>query len=90
MKNAVSVIVSPDGKIRYNRSGNPGLAKGGSGDVLTGIITAFLANGLSPFDAASAGAFLLGSTAETALSVLAERALTAIDIIDLISSDLNS
>lgn len=90
LKNAVSVIVSPDGKIRYNRSGNPGLAKGGSGDVLTGIITAFLANGLSPFDAASAGAFLLGSTAETALSVLAERALTATDIIDLIGSDLNS
>lgn len=74
----------PDGRLRYNASGNPGLAKGGSGDVLTGIITALLAQGLEPFDAASAGAYILGSSAESALELLHERALTAGDVLDAI------
>ena len=77
LKGAVSVAAHPDGRLRYNASGNPGLAKGGSGDVLTGIITALLAQGLEPFDAASAGAYILGSSAESALELLHERALTA-------------
>lgn len=79
LKNAVSIIASPDGRIRYNSSGNPGLAKGGSGDCLSGIITALLAQGLSPFDAASAGAYLLGAAADEALSLLESRLLTASD-----------
>lgn len=79
LKNAVSIIASPDGRLRYNSSGNPGLAKGGSGDCLSGIITALLAQGLSPFDAASSGAYLLGSAADKAFSLLEERLLTASD-----------
>lgn len=84
LKGAVSVAAHPDGRLRYNASGNPGLAKGGSGDVLTGIITALLAQGLEPFDAASAGAYILGSSAESALELLHERALTAGDVLDAI------
>lgn len=82
MKNAVSVIASPDGRIRYNTAGNPGLAKGGSGDVLAGIVAAQLANGLAPFDAASVGAFLLGSSADKALELLKNRMLLASDVIE--------
>ncbi len=85
LKSSVTVIASPSGIIRYNISGNPGLAKGGSGDVLTGIITALLAQGLKPFDAASVGAFLLGVSADKALELLKNRMLTACDIIDAIS-----
>lgn len=86
LKNAVSVIASPDGILRYNTSGNPGLAKGGSGDCLSGIITALLAQGLSPFDAASAGAYLLGAAANEALSLLETRVLTASDIASALES----
>ena len=64
--------------------GNPGLAKGGSGDVLTGLITAMLSQGLDPFDAACAGAYLLGTSADSALRLLGERMLLASDVIDMI------
>lgn len=84
LKGAVSVIANPDGRLRYNAAGNPGLAKGGSGDVLTGIITALLAQGLEPFDAASAGAYILGCSAENALELLRERVLTAGDVLGAI------
>ena len=86
LKNAVSVIASPDSRIRYNSAGNPGLAKGGSGDVLTGIITALLAQGIDPFDAASAGAFILGQSAEKAFELLRERMLCAGDVISALGS----
>lgn len=88
LKNAVTVIAAPDGRIRYNMTGNTGLAKGGSGDVLTGIITSLLAQGLAPFDAASAGAFLLGSSAGLALELLKTRMLAAGDVIDALGSVL--
>ncbi|MBR5947914.1 MAG: NAD(P)H-hydrate dehydratase [Clostridia bacterium] len=90
LKNAVSVIASPDGRLRYNSSGNTGLSKGGSGDCLAGIITAFLAQGLSPFDAASAGAYLLGAAADEALALLKTRVLTTSDTASAIESLLNS
>ena len=79
------MIASPSGKLRYNISGNPGLAKGGSGDVLTGIITALLAQKLTAFDAACVGAFLLGSSADKALELLGNRALIAEDVIDAVA-----
>lgn len=90
LKSAASVIAAPDGRIRYNISGNPGLAKGGSGDVLTGIISGLLAQGLNAFDAASCGAYLLGQSADTALSVLKNRMLIAGDVIDSIDETINT
>lgn len=85
LKSSTSVIASCDGALRWNTSGNSSLAKGGSGDVLAGITTGLMAQGLCPFDAASAGAYLLGVSAERALDTLGRRALTATDIIDVIS-----
>ena len=60
LKGQKTLIACPDGKLLRNDTGNPGLAKGGSGDVLTGMIAALLANGLEPKDAAACGAFLHG------------------------------
>ena len=90
LKSAASVIAAPDGRIRYNISGNPGLAKGGSGDVLTGIISGLLAQGQTAFDAASCGAYLLGQSADTALSLLKNRALIAGDVLDSIAETMKT
>ncbi|MGV3631103.1 MAG: NAD(P)H-hydrate dehydratase [Bacteroidota bacterium] len=76
-----TLIISPDGRVFYNSTGNPGLAKGGSGDVLTGIITAYLAQGISPLDAAIAGVFNHGKAADLAVKEISERALLAGDLI---------
>lgn len=86
LKSAVTVIASPDGRIRYNATGNPGLAKGGSGDVLTGLTLALLAQGLNAFDAVSAGAYLLGSSADKALELLGTRMLRACDAIEALTT----
>ena len=83
LKGAVTLIHSK-GRIAFSAFGNPGLAKGGSGDVLTGLITAQLAQGLSPFDAARVGAYLLGTSADRAMKLLGERALLAGDVIDMV------
>lgn len=81
LKGAVSFIAEPSGRVTFNTTGNPGLAKGGSGDVLTGILLALLAQGLSAYDAARAGSYLLGAGADVAAASLAERALLARDVI---------
>jgi len=88
-KSAVSYIAFGD--ICYKSAfGNAGLAKGGSGDVLAGLVTALLAQGLAPFDAARAGAFLLGASADRALAALGVRMLLASDVTDaMIMADVS-
>ncbi|MEN6417587.1 MAG: NAD(P)H-hydrate dehydratase [Clostridiaceae bacterium] len=85
-----TTCISDGTQVRLNVSGNPGLAKGGSGDVLSGIITALLAQGLKAFDAASVGAYLLGASADVALDLLRERALLARDVIEVVERTANS
>ncbi len=60
LKGAATVIVSPDGREAINSTGNPGMASGGMGDVLSGLIAAFLAQGYDPFEASCLGVFLHG------------------------------
>ena len=81
LKGATSVIASPEGMLTFNVTGNPGLAKGGSGDVLTGLVLALLSQGLAAYDAARAGAYLLGIAADRAVGLLGQRALLAGDVI---------
>ena len=79
-----TTLVRAGGRTAFLTFGNPGLAKGGSGDVLTGLITALLGQGLTAFDAARAGAYLLGTSADRAMRLLSERMLLASDVIDMV------
>ncbi len=89
LKGATSCI--SDGRDVYlNTSGNPGLAKGGSGDVLTGIALALLAQGLKPLEAACAASYLLGASADRAYAILGNRMLLAGDVIDVISQEIRA
>lgn len=88
LKGPESVIAAPDGTFAWNASGNAGLAKGGSGDVLAGIALAMLGQKLSPFDAACAAAYILGASADEALSLLRERMLMARDVTEMINITL--
>ena len=87
LKGATTTI-SNGSETRLNTTGNAGLAKGGSGDVLAGLITGLLAQGLSPLDAASCGAYLLGASADVALHLLKERMLLARDVIGAIEQTI--
>ena len=72
-----------DGKQEFhNTSGNPGLAKGGSGDVLTGVITALICQDLKPLDAARLGAFTHGVAGDIAAEKLGHIGMTAVDLIE--------
>ncbi len=78
---APNTLVFCSEQVFYNTTGNVGLAKGGSGDVLTGIITSYLAQGLVPFEAALAGVFNHGLAADLAVKEINPRALLASDLV---------
>lgn len=64
LKGAGTLVAAPDGRIVQNDTGNPGLARGGSGDVLAGMLAALLAQGLDAFDAALCAVWLHGAAAD--------------------------
>lgn len=78
----VPTYIAGGGKLYICKAGNPGLAKGGSGDVLTGIIGAFAAYGLAPSDAAAAGVFVHGKAADLTREKLSETGMLPRDVID--------
>jgi NAD(P)H-hydrate epimerase len=80
LKGASTVVAAPDGRVFVNPTGNSGLASGGTGDVLTGLITSLMAQGMSPLDAACAGVFLHGLAADIAVQSLTEYCLAAGDL----------
>ena len=81
LKGAYTGIASPEGGYWFNTTGNPGMATGGSGDVLTGLITGLLAQGMVPLDAAMAGVYLHGLSGDLAAADIGEEALIAGDMI---------
>lgn len=81
LKGAATVIASPGGQARISPWVNSGLAKGGTGDVLAGLIGGLLAQAPSrPFDAASAGVYLHGLAAHSVRAGMGERGMTAGDL----------
>jgi hydroxyethylthiazole kinase-like uncharacterized protein yjeF len=82
LKGAFSRVITPDGVLFYNTTGNPGMAKGGSGDVLTGILTGFLAKGFSLENAAVAAVFIHGLAGDLAKETYGENAMLPSDTIE--------
>lgn len=81
LKGGPSFIIQPDQLIRVNSRGDPGMATAGSGDVLTGLVAALLAQGLSPLNAASLGVYLHGIAGEKAAHEWTSYCMIASDII---------
>ena len=81
LKGANTCITCPDGTCYFNTTGNPGMATGGSGDVLTGILTGLLAQGYPVKDACLFGVYLHGLAGDLAAKKLAQESLIASDLI---------
>ena len=75
-------LVTDGRQVYVNSTGNPGMATGGCGDVLTGLIAALLGQGLPPFDAAELGAWAHGYAGDLAARRFGEVSLTALDLLD--------
>lgn len=85
LKGANSSICNSDGTVIFNSTGNPGMATGGSGDVLTGIITALLGQGYSGYESAVLGGYLHGLSGDLYIRKNAEESLVASDLIEFLS-----
>lgn len=84
LKGHQSIVASAKGELHVNPTGNVGMATAGSGDVLTGMIAAFLAQGLAPYDAARLGVYLHGLAGDLAAKEKTTISLIATDIIEKI------
>ena len=84
LKGHESVIAIPNGKIFINHTGNSALAKAGSGDVLTGMIAGFCAQGLSLESAVCTAVYMHGLTSEIASKVMSEYCVLASDLVKYI------
>jgi NAD(P)H-hydrate epimerase len=81
LKGANTIVAAADGRARISPFANPGLASGGTGDVLAGVITGLLAQGLRPFEAASLGVYLHGLAAEDVRRELGSAGMLAGDLL---------
>jgi NAD(P)H-hydrate epimerase len=82
LKGASSVVGLPDGTVLLNPTGNPGMASGGTGDVLSGVLGAFLARALEPGTALAAAVYLHGLAGDVAAERVGQESLVASDVIE--------
>lgn len=88
LKGHRTVVASPKGNVYVNSTGNPGMASGGVGDVLAGMIAALIGQGLNPFTAAKAGVYLHGLAGDLAARKVGQVSLIASDLVDAIPNAL--
>lgn len=81
LKGARTVVAGPNGEVYMNETGNPGMSTAGSGDVLTGIVTGFISQGIDPLKAAVAAVYIHGMAGDIAAEKLGEYGLLASDIV---------
>jgi NAD(P)H-hydrate epimerase len=82
LKGSGTIIADPEKKLAINMTGNPGMATGGSGDVLAGLLTGLLGQGMDPFNAAMTAVYLHGIAGDIAAHDFTQSALIATDIIE--------
>ncbi|MCF6183752.1 MAG: NAD(P)H-hydrate dehydratase [Bacteroidales bacterium] len=90
LKGAHTATATPAGKVYFNSVGNPGMATGGSGDVLTGIILSLLSQDYTPFEAAVFGVYIHGLAGDFAAEKKGQYPLIASDIINFLPDALKS
>ncbi len=88
LKGRGTVVARSDGKVFINTTGNPGMAKGGTGDVLTGMIASFVGQGIRPFEAAKLGVYLHGLAGDLAAKEKGEASMLASDLLDKIPESI--
>jgi NAD(P)H-hydrate epimerase len=84
VKGAHTAVCRPDGKIYFNSTGNPGMAKGGCGDVLTGLITGLLARGYGSFEAAVLGVYFHGAAGDRACEKYGRESMNSFDLLEFL------
>jgi len=89
LKDAHTIVANPDGKIYINTTGNDALSKAGTGDVLTGMIAGFIAQGSDVFTASILGAYIHGKSGEAAAISKSHYGVTASDLLNYIPSVIN-
>jgi len=90
LKGANTSITTPDGRVCFNSTGNPGMATAGSGDTLTGILLSLLAQGYTPENAAVMGVYLHGLAGDLAAGELSSESIIASDIINCLPKAFNT
>lgn len=89
LKGAYSAVCDTKGQITFNPTGNPGMATGGSGDVLTGVIGALIGQGMNPLEALRAGVYIHGLAGDLAAHAQGYRSMTASDIVAMLPQAIN-
>ena len=90
LKGAYTAVTTPDGKCYFNTTGNPGMATGGSGDVLTGILTVLIAQHYLPLQACLLGTYLHGIAGDLAAEDTGQEALIAGDLVNYLGKAFHS
>ncbi|MBQ9757146.1 MAG: NAD(P)H-hydrate dehydratase [Clostridia bacterium] len=90
LKGKDTVIVSKDGDVKINQTGNPGMATAGMGDVLSGVIASFMGQGLGPFDAAVLGTYIHGKAGDICLMEKGVHGLIASDVLEALPLAIKS
>ena len=84
LKGHETIVASPDGRLMVNTTGNSGMAKGGSGDVLAGMILSLLGQGMDAFAASASAVWLHGRAGDLAAAQKGERGMTPTDLLELL------